>query len=104
MQVDIKCGEGADIRVPLSLAVQFLLFVSQLKLQSNRCKEGLEVVEKILLAHSAVPVQQVQQLSFHQVDLSQRKAEAIITFHACVSSPMLVLRTRVIQILCSKDE
>lgn len=80
------------MRLPLSLAVELVLLVLKLELESNGCQEGLEVIEEVLLRHSAVEVEEVQHLSFHQIDFSQAKREPIVSLHCSVSCPVFVLR------------
>ena len=62
------------------------------------------MVEKILFRDSGVPIQKIQKLSFHQVDLGQCKAKTLIPLHRCVSCPMLILWTGIVQVLRRKDE
>lgn len=62
------------------------------------------MVEEIFLRHAEVEVEEVEQLSFHEVDLDQTKAKAVVTLDAGVSGPVLVLGTRVVDILGGKDQ
>ena len=60
--------------------------------------------EQIILSDPQIEVKKKQQLSFHQVHLSQREPKAFETLDCCVSGPMFVLRARVVQVLCSENE
>jgi hypothetical protein len=56
----VESTEGARLRVPLSLAVQLLLFVPQFKLQSDWAEEWLQMFKEILFRHAHVPVEKKQ--------------------------------------------
>jgi hypothetical protein len=85
--------------------VKDLLFLTlEFELQTDRSKEGFKVVEEIFLSHSQVEVEEEKELSFHQVDFCQAEAKALITLHACIPGPVLVLWARVIQIFGRQDK
>lgn len=46
---------------------------------------------KILLANDQIPLQQVEQLLLHQVDLGQAESKVLIALDHRVSCPVLVL-------------
>ena len=94
MPVSVSAGELCEL----------CLFLLKLQLEANRGQEGFKVVEQILLSHTSVEVEQVQQLSLHQVDLRQAESESFETFDGSVSCPMLVLRAGVVQVLRSKNQ
>ena len=60
--------------------------------------------EEVLVGDLEIPVKEEEELPFHQVDLRHRKSKAFITPDATISGPMLVLRTRVVQVLRRQDE
>jgi hypothetical protein len=55
--------------------------------------------EEIFLRHPGIPIQQVEQLAFHQIDFGQGKAEPIEAFDRGIARPMLVLGAGVVQVL-----
>ena len=59
---------------------------------------------EIALSNAEVPVEEVKELLLHQIDLRSREAKVSPSGYRTVSSPMLVLGRRVIQILRSQDE
>jgi hypothetical protein len=71
---------------------------------SDGVEEGLEVEEEVLFCDPGVPIQEVQHLPLHQVDLGQRKPEAVVSLDAAIVCPVLVLRTRVVEVLGCEDE
>lgn len=78
--------------MPVSVMVGELgLFFLQLHLEADGSEEWFEVVEKILLRHSGIEIEEVQELSLHQVDFSQPKTEALEPSDGGVSRPVLVL-------------
>jgi len=95
--------KGAGFVVPISLTIKLFL-IPQSELQPDRGEERLEMIKQILLRDPDVEVEEVQELSLHQVDLCQPKSEPIASFHARVSCPVLVLGARVIQIFRGEDE
>jgi hypothetical protein len=64
---------GIPFTVLLLLALVLLLglLLAQLNLPAltNGSEEGLHICEQILLGHTGVPIQQEEQLTFHQVHL-----------------------------------
>lgn len=60
-------------------------------------EERREVPDEFVLVDAKVVVEQVEKLLLHQVDLGLRKESA-------VARPMLVLRGRVVEVLCGNDE
>ncbi len=80
-------------------AGEFGLLQLEFHLESDGSQEGFEMVEEVLLGYSGIKVEKVEKLPLHQVHLSQGKAEAFEALHRGVSCPVLVLRTRVVQVL-----
>lgn len=62
------------------------------------------MMKEIFLCDAKIEVEEVEQLPFHQIDFCKAKAKTIITLHVCVSCPVLVFRTGIVQILCSEDQ
>jgi hypothetical protein len=77
----------------LSLAVQLLLFIPELQLQSDWSKKWFEILKKILFRHPHVPVKKEEQLPLHQINLGQSKAESLERLDTGVPCPMFVLWT-----------
>ena len=75
-----------------------------LYLGTDRSQEGLEVSVKVLWGDAQIPVQKEEELLLHEVHLSDREAEALETTNGRITSPMLVLGRRVVEVLCGKDE
>ena len=67
-------------------------------------QEWLKMIVKIILSDSEIPVEQAKQLLLHQVDFGQAEAEAVKPTNSSVSSPMLVLWRRVVEVLSGEDE
>lgn len=84
----------------LLLGLALLLFHAM----TDRSKEGLQIRQKVLLRDTSLPIQQEEQLTFHQVDLGQREAKSFESLHSGVTSPVLVLGARVIQVLGGENE
>lgn len=59
---------------------------------------------KVLLTDNEVPLEKVEELLLHEVDLSQAEAEALVTLDSSVASPVLVLGGRVVERLCGEDK
>jgi hypothetical protein len=101
----LRCRFSSNsLRIPLSLAVEFFGFTLEFNLESDGRQERLEVGEQVILCDSQIKVKQEQQLSLHQIDLGQGESEAFKTLYRCVSRPVFVLWTRIIQVLCGKDQ
>jgi hypothetical protein len=88
----------------MSLAIQLFSLVLEFDLESDWCEKGLEVGEEVFFGDPSVKVEQEEQLSLHQVDLSQSEAEAFVSLYTCVSGPMFVLGARVVQVLGCEDQ
>lgn len=67
-------------------------------------EEGLEVGVKILLGDVELPVEKIEQLLFHQVDLRQGEAESRVVFEEAVAGPILVLGRAVVDVFGGEDE
>lgn len=67
-------------------------------------KEGLEVGEQVLLGDAQVPIQQEEELAFHEVDLGEGEAEVVEPLHCGVTGPVFVLGARVVEVLGGEDE
>ncbi len=59
-ELRVESAEGAGLGVPLSLAIQLLLFIPQLQLQSDWGEEWLQMFEEIFFRHANVPVKKEQ--------------------------------------------
>lgn len=57
------------------------------------------MVKEVFFGHAEVEVEEVEELPFHQVDLCQAEAKAVITLHARISGPVLVLWARIVEVL-----
>lgn len=94
----------------LALLLAFLILLTKalesflLLLSPNGPEEGVEVGIEIFVSDSKVPIQQVQQLFFHQIHLVHRESKLFVSSHRRVACPMLVLRGRVVEILGGQDE
>lgn len=89
------------MRMPVSVTADELsLFLLQFHLEADGGKEGFKMLEEILLGHSGFELEQIQQLSLHQVHFSQPESESLISLDGGVSGPMLVLGAGVVEILC----
>ncbi len=62
------------------------------------------MMEEVFFCHAEVEVEEVEELSFHKVDLGQAEAKPVMPLHTGISGPVLVLRTRIVQVLGSKDQ
>jgi len=67
-------------------------------------EEWFKVEEKVLFCNPHVPIQKIQHLSFHQVHFRYRETEALVSLDAAIVCPMLVLRTRVIEVFGCEDK
>jgi hypothetical protein len=56
----VESVEGAGLGVPLSLAIQLLLFIPQLLLQSDWSEEWLQMFKEVFFRHANVPVKKEQ--------------------------------------------
>ena len=59
---------------------------------------------KVLWHYPQVPVEKVEELLLHQVDLGDREAKVLVPSDGGVPRPVLVLRRRVVKILSREDE
>lgn len=59
---------------------------------------------EIVLGHPEIPIEKAEELFFHEIDFGQIEAEAIVTLHAGITRPVLVLWRRIVQILRRQDE
>jgi len=71
---------------------------------SDWCQEWLKMGVKILWPDSQIPIEQEQELLLHQIHLGDGETEVGKAADRSVSSPVLVLGRRVIQILRGEDE
>lgn len=91
--------------MPLSLLFVHVLGLHvELHLESNRSQERLKMIQEIKFCDPCVPVEQEQQLAFHQVDLCQSKTKPIVALDRRISSPVLVLRARIVEVLGREDQ
>jgi hypothetical protein len=67
-------------------------------------EEGLEVLEEILFLDAEIPVEQEEELAFHEVDFGKGEAEAFEAFDDGVAGPMLVLGAGVVEVLGGENE
>jgi hypothetical protein len=95
-------GDIPVMLLPLALLLGLALFL--LHAMTDRSEERLQISQKVLLGDTSLPIQQEEQLTFHQVDLGQREAKSFESLHSGVPSPVLVLGARVIQVLGGEDE
>jgi hypothetical protein len=72
--------------------------------KSDRSEERLKVEVEIILADDKIPVEKIEELLLHKVDLDEVEAEAFKAFDSSVASPVLVLGRRVIERLGGEDE
>lgn len=54
-------------------------------------QEWLEVCEEVFFVDAEIPVQEEEELAFHEVDLGEGETEALVALHHSVPGPMLVL-------------
>lgn len=80
------------------------LEVGLLLLKADGSEEGLQVGEKILVCDSQIPVQEEEELLFHEVNFCDREAETLEAFHRRIPSPVFIFGRAVIQIFGRKDE
>lgn len=89
---------------PLHLFLLGLLLAGlSLHALTDGSQEWFQVSEQFLLRHTGLPVQQKEQLTFHQVHLGQRETK-VISLHSSVPSPVLVLGAGVVQVLSGEDQ
>ena len=105
---DKKIGLDEMVTIPVMLLQLILLldFPQTLLFHTvtDRSQERLQISQEILLRDTSLPVQQEEQLTLHQVHLGQREAKSVKSFDSSIPSPMLVLRTRVIQVFGGEDQ
>ena len=75
-----------------------------LQLGADGAEEGLEVGVEVLRGDAEVPVEEEEELLFHQVDLGEGEAEAVVSSHGGVSGPVFVLGGGVVEVLRGEDE
>ena len=75
-----------------------------LQLGADGAEEGLEVGVEVLGRDAEVPVEEKEQLFFHQVDLREGEAEGVVAAHGGVAGPVLVLGGGVVEVLGGEDE
>lgn len=80
------------------------LFRLALLPDADRVEEGLEVGVEVVLCDAEVPVEEVEELLLHEVDLVVGEAEALVAADGGVAGPVLVLWRRVVEVLCGEDE
>lgn len=90
-----------SVQLLLSL---LLLMLLDLEPATNRTQERLQVREQFILRNTSFPIKQEEQLPLHEVHLRQREPEPIIPLDDRVPRPVLVLGTRVIEVLCGQDQ
>ena len=73
-------------------------------LKADGGEEGLKVSEEILVCDSQIPIEEEEELLFHEINLRDGKAETLKAFHRRISSPVFILGRAVIQILGREDE
>lgn len=61
-------------------------------------------MEKVFFSYPEIPVEEEKHLLLHKVDLSDGEPKARIAFNSSVSSPVLVLGRRIVEILSSQDQ
>ena len=71
---------------------------------TNGGQERLELLQQVLLGDPGLPVQQEEQLAFHEVDFRQREAEPVVALDGGVAGPVLVLRAGVVEVLRGQDQ
>ena len=75
-----------------------------MELGTDGREEGLKVGVQILRSDAEVPVQEEEELLFHQVDFCDGEAKSFVAADCRVSSPVFVLGRRVVEVLGSEDE
>lgn len=60
--------------------------------------------KQILFRDPGIKVEQVEHLTFHQVDLCQTKSKALEPLDRGVPRPVLVLGARVVEVLCRENQ
>lgn len=73
-------------------------------LLADGCQEGFEVVVEIFRVDLEVPVEEEEELLFHEVHFGDGEAEVGKAPDDGVPRPVLVLRGAVIEVLCGEDE
>jgi hypothetical protein len=67
-------------------------------------QEGLEISEEVLLSDEQVPVEEEEELAFHEIDLGEREAKIVVSPHCGITGPMFVFGAGVIKLLGGKYE
>ena len=73
-------------------------------LHTDRSEKRLKVGKEIIICDSKIPVEEEEELPFHEVHFSNGKAKTLETFHRRIPSPVLVFWGAVIQVFGRKDE
>lgn len=71
---------------------------------ADGCEEGFQVGVEVLGVDSQVPVEEEEELFFHEVDFGEGEAEGVIAFDGGVAGPVFVFGGGVVEILGGKDE
>lgn len=72
-------------------------------LKANGSEKGLKVGEEILVRYSQIPVEEEEELLFHEINFCDREAETLEAFDRRIPSPMFVLGGAVVQVLGRED-
>ena len=88
------------------LGMSLLLLLTGLDLESmtDGLQERLKMCEEIFLLDTGLPIEQEEQLAFHEVDLGDGEAEPAIPLDGGVPRPVLVLGAGVIEVLRGQDQ
>jgi hypothetical protein len=62
------------------------------------------MVEEVIFSHAKVEIEEIEELSLHEIDFGQAEAKSVIPLDAGIPGPVLVLRTGVVEVLGSKNQ
>lgn len=98
-------GRELHTRLSVQLLVSLLLIVFlDLEPTTNRTQERLQMREQFILRNTSLPIKQEEQLPLHKVHFGEREPEPIIPLDDRIPCPVLVLGTRVVEVLRSQDQ
>lgn len=96
---ELQTGFSVQFLLPL-----FLLMFLDLEPATNRTQERLQVREQFILRNTSLPIKQEEQLPLHKVHFGEREPEPIIPLDDRIPRPVLVLGTRVVEVLRGQDQ
>lgn len=73
-------------------------------MDADGSEERVEVGVKILRINPEIPVQEEEELLFHEIDFGEGETKGIIALDGGVAGPVLVLGRRVVQVFSGENE